>query len=296
MPDVPFEIVIDEDGINKIVVHIAHLRSSAINRYYKNIELLGQDLRQIARDVVRRSGQRKSGKTAGQTEEAKLFDPEGHELSVTPTEAAEGKKIVTPRQGYGRSTKVTPTDEVFYRWNEASGPGEAPMSHPANHPGWKDEWLRESIFYKVINNGQDIELFVDPHSYGRKGSKRSQLMPRVLEEGGTFDSRRSIPVGYTITTMEHAIIEQGDGKDTRKRVGANVGSKRLQDAYRKNKSGRTQRAHVRHFKQARVSFKKKFREIGKENDTMQARPFLEKAVERFMRQKIDKAFQNLIEK
>lgn len=266
----------------------------------------------IYRDV-RRAIRTSSNKNQTQTNQLKVWTPKGEELSGTPTQYVKDKRIVAAGMGRGGRTAIQPEDTGEYRWNKVSKPGERPITHPANQPGWMDHWLKEMVRYDIT--GPDIHIFVNPYPNAKK-SGNTKLLPRIFETGGSYTWERKKLVGYDISTISHGTnVSRGDGeeiagkKDTHgakgfhqsfyydKKTGKPISySWSFLREQKKNRSGRTQRDHFRKYEKPRVSFRKRYTAIGNKGQSMAARPFLGPAVDAFLQKHFNETFDNLLNK
>lgn len=166
-----------------------------------------------------------------------------------PREFMKGKKAVVRRGGRGGRVALK-DDEIFdvgtRRWNKSSKPGQGPISHPSDVPGWKDEWLKHAIYSETLADGT-IHVYVDLQAGGRKGPRGREIV-NALEFGGTTKKFRKWQVGYTAWTETSGYTaEEGDG------ITVGYGKRR-----RPNKSGRTLRTHQRKFKVPHVVLRRKY--------------------------------------
>lgn len=155
-----------------------------------------------------------------------------------PVEFMKGKKAVVAFGGRGGRVALKP-DEIFdmgtRRFNKASKPGDGPISHPSDVPGWKDEWLKHAIYSETLADGT-IHVYVDLQAGGRKGPRAREIV-NALEFGGVTKKFRKWQDGYKVAKVRSGYkTERGDGMQVW------GGSD-----YRKNRSGRTLRAHKRKF-------------------------------------------------
>ncbi len=166
-----------------------------------------------------------------------------------PVEFMKGKKAVVGFGGRGGRVALRP-DEIFNmgtrRWNKISKPGQGPISHPSDVPGWKDEWLKHAIYSETLADGT-IHVYVDLQAGGRKGDRAREIV-NTLEFGGTTRKFRKWQIGYLAFTVSQGYdTERGDGK----KVFTGTG-------YRRNLSGRTLRAHRRTFKVPHVELSRRY--------------------------------------
>lgn len=309
-------------------VRLDELKQRVQKNLKKGIRIISLDLKQAGKKAVRKSVARPKGKKRKLT----LESPKG-EIKTRPETFIKGKRIVVAGGGRGGRRALRPEDvknTAEHRWNKSSRPGEAPISHPANQPGWTDNWLYNSIYTDYNEASGTIWLFSRPDiKGGPRGMEERQLMPKMLEEGGSYSWQRQFLDGYTFTTVSRKIrVTRGDGstiagkKETvlrKRRSGkpvkarkvwrGDLGGVRKDGSARagftrkgrwvwrddkKNRSGRTQKAHYRKWKEPRVDLRKRFTRM-KKITQMAARPFLSKAVEKFFAVDLQKALGNLLE-
>lgn len=182
----------------------------------------------------------------------------------SPVEFMRGKKAVVGFGGRGGRVALKP-DEIYdmgtRRWNKSSKPGQGPISHPSDVPGWKDEWLKHAIYSETLADGT-IHVYVDLQAGGRKGPITKDIV-NALEFGGTTRKFRKWQIGYTAFTHQRGYMtERGDGE----KVFTGTG-------YRKSKSGRTLRAHRRKFKVPHVELRRKY-DVFSSTTKQEARPFM----------------------
>ena len=260
--------------------------------------------------AVRKRIRRSTNKNQVKTLENKLFywhKGQLEEYRKSPTEWMKGKRSVAPGRGRGGRKRIEPTDTGTYRWNKVSKPGEGPITHPANAPGWKDEWLRDSIVWTV--EGNTILIYSNPAPPGKRMSKEgspARMYPRTLEFGGPLNWRRRIPVGYVVETVRHGYkAEEGKGREIfgktqndgakiwRQELGKNG---KFVNAHRAvNKSGKTRRTHKAQYKQPHVALSRRY-VTWQGQKTLEPRPFLAPVQEAFFRQYFPQLFNGLIEK
>ncbi|MDO4571146.1 MAG: hypothetical protein Q4D38_12225 [Planctomycetia bacterium] len=267
-------------------------------------------LYRAVRKRIRRSG----AKSQVKTQEFRLYVPKKDgtlvEQRKSPTEWVRGKKIVAAGFGRGGRKPVEPVDQGTYRWNRVSKPGTGPISHPANQPGWQDEWLRNSIVWNA-DNGR-ILIVSNPAPPGKhvaKSGSRARFYPRTLELGGPISWDRKVQEGYVAVSIRHGTrVHRGGGKVLagtkdpmgRKRYrhelkskGGKVGRYVLADPKR-NRSGRTQRSHVRRFKEPHVALTKKWLHWQGEKN-LEPRPFMAPVQAAFFRDYFPQLFGNILE-
>lgn len=216
------------------------------------------------RDRIRRSSNKKQVLPV----EQKIYhwDPKTNELTRSnrdPVEFMRGKKAVVASGGRGGRVALK-DDEIFdlgtRRWNKSSKPGDGPISHPSDTPGWRDEWLKHAIYSETLADGT-IRIYVDLEAGGRRGPNAKAIVD-ALEFGGTTRKFRKWQVGYVAQTIRTGYLaERGDGKT----IGWNV--------QRKNKSGRTLRTHYRTFRVPHVVLRRKY-DVFAKTTRQEARPFM----------------------
>ncbi|MDO4629223.1 MAG: hypothetical protein Q4C70_08585 [Planctomycetia bacterium] len=176
-------------------------------------------------------------------------------LRKSPTDFMRGKHAVAPGQGRGGRERIKDVKDVgFRRWNKASKPGEGPLTHPSDVPGWKDEWMRSNLYYKVTDG--TIRVYLDM----RNGGKNVKKILTVLEYGGETEINRRWEVGYYISTIRHGYKAQRGG-------GAYI----FGNGNRKNKSGKTRRTHKVRFREPHVALSRKWESWSKKK-TIAPRP------------------------
>ena len=235
----------------------------------------------------------------------------GVEIRKSPTEWMSGKKSVAPNSGRGGRKRVIVQDTQPYRWNKVSKPGEGPMTHPANQPGWQDEWLRNSILFNESNG--HILIYSNPAPPGKRQSKSpfgmpSRLYPRMLEFGGSYNWSRKIQVGYVVVTIRQGTrVQEGTGRtiagkkqnDGKKMLRMDLKGKggkpgRLVNANSlKNKSGRTQKSHKRRFREPHVALRREYDWIGG-TANISARPFMRPVQARFFQDYFPQLYQKML--
>ena len=237
----------------------------------------------------------------------------GFEVDKSPVDWMQGKRSVAPDSGRGGRKRADVKDDWPYRWNKASKPGTGPMSHPANRPGWQDEWLRNSIlFYE--NDGQ-ILIYCNPAPPGKRESKSpfaaTRLLPNDLEYGaGQALWRRKIHVGYTVEKIRTGTSakrgggqyiagkKQNDGEkiwdEKLRRKGGGWGRYVNKNAL-KNKSGKTRKSHERKFKETRITLRNEYDWIGGQY-TMEPRPFMRPVQAAFFRDYFPQLYNDLLGK
>lgn len=236
----------------------------------------------------------------------------GIEIRKNPTNWMTGKRSVAPDSGRGGRKRIIVQDKAPYRWNKVSKPGDGPMTHPANQPGWQDEWLRNSILFNEKDG--HILIYSNPAPPGKRQSKSpkgfpSRLYPRMLEFGGSYNWSRKIHVGYVIVTIRQGtrtmegtgrIIagkKQNDGQKMWRMDLQGKGGRpgRLVNANSlKNKSGTTKKSHKRQFKEAHVALRKEYNWIGG-TTSLQPRPFMRPVQARFFQDYFPQLYKNLME-
>lgn len=264
--------------------------------------------------AVRKRIRRSSAQSQVKTMEYRLWVPARDgtlvEQRKSPTDWTRGKKIVAAGFGRGGRKAIQPQDQGTYRWNKVSKPGTGPISHPANQPGWQDEWLRNSIVWSVENG--KVFIVSNPAPPGKnvaKSGSKARLYPRTLELGGMISWNRKIQEGYIVNTIRHGTrVERGGGnvlsgtKDPmgRKRYrpdlkakGGKTGRYVLVDP-KKNRSGRTQKSHVRRFQKPHVALTKKWTNWKGEKN-IEPRPFMAPVQAAFFRDYFPQLLGNILE-
>ena len=310
-----FEIKFDSKKHQKIFDTVFKPKQ---NKTQKKVLLCARQAAIYLRREVQKKIRRSSNKNQVETRENKLYyyqrDGKLAQITRSPTEWMTGKRSVASGGGRGGRTRVIPEDQSIFRWNKVSKPGTSPISHPANQPGWQDEWLRNSILFDE-NHGH-IVVFSNPAPPGKRKSKSGALgrmYPKTLEEGGIFDWRRKIPMGYIVMTLQQGFTtNQGDGvtlqngpkakmqNDGKKIYRHELKSKggirgRYVNAHMAcNKSGKTRKSHYRKFKEPHVALRRAFKTIGQSGVQMEARPFMAPTLQKFMKDYFPQLFSEMI--
>lgn len=185
-----------------------------------------------------------------------------------PSEFMRGKRAVAPSRGHGGKERVKEVfDQGFRRWNKASRPGEGPISHPSDVPGWKDEWLHDNVFWEVRNG--EIRIYVDK----KNGGTHVKEILSALEFGGTTTKRRKWVIGYYVATIRSGYrAKEGTGKNS--------------------KSGKTRKTHKRKFRESHVGLTRRWESWEKTTRT-EPRPFMAPVQDAFFRDYFPELYQNM---
>lgn len=227
-------------------------------------------------------------------------------LDISPEEFMRGKRSVAPGKGRGGKQRVEVQNAGTFRWNKVSKPGQGPISHPANAPGWQDEWLRNSIVWHV--EGPRIYIVSNPAPPGKRMSKSGaagRMYPETLEHGGALNWRRRIPDGYVVETVKKGYTanegngryilgkKQNDGqKIWRPELGKN--GRFVNRSNRVNKSGRSRRTHEVKFREPHVALRRHYMTWTGQK-TIEPRPFMAPVQELFFREYFPQLFAGIIE-
>lgn len=121
-------------------------------------------------------------------------------LQQSPTEFMRGKKAVAAQGGRGgRRALKTIEDFGIEHWKKTSRPGEGPLSHPSDVPGWHDYWLRESVFWSKEDAQKKgtLLIYVDE----KLGGKNIRPILRALEFGGPISVNEKWTIGYYASSI-----------------------------------------------------------------------------------------------